>query len=123
MPMVLSIGVKPSGTGWYSATRPPVTLSLRSTSTSSAERGVMLPLSVSSRHDAFGLADISVVTLEGTSPGRTRVRGCIVAPASVRTAARRYRSGGGGVHLGRPPYPGAARTRSASAGGRVELVP
>src|SRR3954447_638146 len=122
-PMVLSRGVKPSGTGWYSATLPPVTLSFRSTSTSSAERGIMLPLSVSSRHEPFGVADISVVTLEETSPGRTRVRGCIVAPASARTAARRYRSGGGGVHLGRPPYRGDAVPFRASAGGGRELIP
>ena len=49
VPIVLSSGVKPSGTGWYSATWPVVTLSLRSTRTSSAERGPRLPLSVSRR--------------------------------------------------------------------------
>ena len=49
MPIVLSIGVKPSGTGWYSPTLPVVTLSLRSTRTSSAERGAMLPVSASRR--------------------------------------------------------------------------
>ncbi len=38
-PMVLSSGVNPSGTGWYSETAPPATFSLRSTSTSRAERG------------------------------------------------------------------------------------
>src|SRR6476620_10269748 len=50
-PIVLSSGVKPSGTGWYSRTWPVVTLSLRSTSTSSAERGFRLPLAVSRPHD------------------------------------------------------------------------
>src|SRR5829696_8191861 len=49
-PIVLSTGVKPSGTGWYSETWPVVTLSLRSTRTSSAERGDRLPFAVSRRH-------------------------------------------------------------------------
>ena len=40
---------KPSGTGWYSPNWPVARLSFRSTSTSSAERGTRLPLSVSSR--------------------------------------------------------------------------
>ena len=58
VPIVLSSGVKPSGTGWYSETWPLVTLSFRSTSTSRAERGRRLPLSVS-RCQTGALAGVS----------------------------------------------------------------
>jgi YD repeat-containing protein len=59
-----------------SATSPPVTLSLRSTRTSSAERGRRLPLSVSSRQvgvvaalpAVIGVSGASVLTGTGTSP-------------------------------------------------------
>ncbi len=64
VPMVLSSGVNPSGTGWYSASLPVVTRSLRSTRTSRAERGDMLPLAVSSRQpvDLAAFEVASVVT-------------------------------------------------------------
>src|SRR5262249_1041903 len=62
VPMVLSSGVNPRGTGWYSPTLPVVTLSLGSTSTPIAERGARLPVGPSRRHVAFGAAPVSVVT-------------------------------------------------------------
>src|SRR5687767_6706757 len=65
-PIVLAGGVKPSGTGWYSARCPVVTRSLRSPRTSSAERGVMLPCSVSrcqpAVSDGTKVASVLVVT-------------------------------------------------------------
>ena len=70
-PIVLSSGVKPRGTGWYSPTLPVVTFSLRSTSTSIAERGAMLPFGPSRRHAAFAASPVSVVTcLRSSSDGR-----------------------------------------------------
>jgi hypothetical protein len=69
-PMVLSIGVKPRGTAWYSPILPVVTLSLRSTRTSSADRGAMLPLSVSRRHAPFWVAmSAASVLKQESSPG------------------------------------------------------
>ena len=61
-PIVLSSGVNPRGTGWYSPTRPPVTFSFRSTRTSIADRGARLPFGPSRRQAAFGVASDSVVT-------------------------------------------------------------
>src|SRR5664279_2102585 len=71
-PIVLSSSPKPSGIGWYSPKRPLAMLSLRSTSTSSAERGTMLPLSVSSRQvgcsaAASGSVCLSVVVTTASS--------------------------------------------------------
>jgi hypothetical protein len=66
--MVLSSGVNPSGTAWYSPTLPVVTLSLSSTSTSSAERGAMLPVAESSRQASWATIGSAVsVTLDSSS--------------------------------------------------------
>src|SRR5262245_15831147 len=88
MPMVLSIGVKPSGTGWYSPTLPVVTLSLRSTSTSSAERGAMLPVSASRRQVCPLVTVRSTVSVTKDRPPGIDGAGCIVAPRSCVTAVR-----------------------------------
>ena len=84
LPIVLSSGVNPSGTGWYSATLPLTTLSLRSTSTSRAERGTRLPVSASSRH-------VGAVADGRASPGGSALAG--VSGASVATGQSPPRTG------------------------------
>ena len=76
-PIVLSSGVKPSGTGWYSPTLPGRTLSLRSTSTSSAERGAMLPYRRPAASSAAGRWVRRFRSRWVVLPVRS---GCIVAP-------------------------------------------
>src|SRR5215217_48245 len=119
-PIVLSSGVNPSGTGWYSPTRPLVTLSFRSTSTSIAERGAMLPFGPSSRHSAFGIAPVSIVTfLVVLRPviGLWRM----LAPRFVVPVTRWSRPGAGTRARVRPSR--ASGGRLALAGDRRELVP
>ena len=74
------MGVKPRGTGWYSPTFPLVTFSLRSTSTSIADRGARLPFGPSRRHVALGVAPVSVVTLRSSSAPWLIVVWRILAP-------------------------------------------
>src|SRR5829696_5721055 len=106
-PIVLSIGVKPSGTGWYSPTRPLVTLSLRSTSTSIAERGAMLPFGPSRRHVALGVAPVSVVTFRSSSGLWLVLVWGMLAPGHGRTATRWSRSRQVHRHAGDSARPGA----------------
>src|SRR5215471_704123 len=86
-PIVLSSGVKPRGTGWYSPTRPETTLSFRSTSTSRAERGAMLPVSASSRQVCPTTVGSAVSVTLARPPGHEV--GCIVAPGFPSAAARK----------------------------------
>ena len=81
--MVLSRGVKPSGTGWYSPTLPLATFSLRSTSTSIADLGAMLPLGPSSRHDARCAVPSPVSVVTFVHPPAIGSRSCILAPGPV----------------------------------------
>src|SRR5215208_2826474 len=85
-PIVLSMGVNPRGTGWYSPTFPLVTLSLRSTSTSIADRGARLPFGPSRRHVALGVAPVSVVTLRSSSGLWLVLVWGMLAPGHGRTA-------------------------------------
>ena len=113
-PIVLSSGVKPSGTGWYSPSWPVATLSLRSTRTSSAERGAMLPLSVSSRQ-ARSLGSggvVSVATIRWSSPSGSRGR--IVAPRAA--AAPAPSAGPMTQRYGARELPPVTPARSAPAG-------
>src|SRR4051812_34068420 len=73
VPTVLSSGVKPSGTGWYSDTLPDATLSLRSTRTSRADRGYMLPVSVSSPQALRGTGPANASRAWEVTPGSPAV--------------------------------------------------
>src|SRR5206468_8274902 len=67
--IVWSSGVKRAGTGCYALPRPETTLSFRSTSTSNAERGAMLPVSASSRQVLSAAVDSTVSVTLVRPPG------------------------------------------------------
>src|SRR3954454_21317571 len=114
VPIVLSRGVKPSGTGWYSATWPDVTLSLRSTRTSRAERGVRLPFAVSSRQADASTALTGVTGVSGAS-----VLTRLVPPGLVRCRQGSTRTG---VNHQSEPTKSAQPPRAGRLTGQVDQL-